>query len=242
MITRGINDKCVINVAIGMVQAASYNPILNDVTTPAARDGMRINSLVRQTGVPILSIDTYFQMAVSDMHLSANIDTGRRLKATIQGDFSPRFCAALRQYPGFEDIVSMDDVRILDMFVDYHRFPSEYFQNFLRPFISETGGLVGDLYHRQVVGGRVFFANIGEALELTHKNHITSRYKVSFAAADQNPLYIATSAIVELQIQNETEISKIINAPPFILLTKKNSSSSSDSSSSSQLSRKRKKS
>ena len=222
-----------------MVQAASYDPTLYDDTSPAARDGMRINSLVRQTGIPILSIDTHFQMPVSDMHLSANTDTGRRLKATIQGEFGPRFCTALRQHPGFRHVVTIDDVQIQDMFVDYHRFPSAYFQKFLRPFLSETGGLVGDLYLRQVVGGRVFVANIGEALDLANRNHITSRYDVSLVGADQNPLHRATSAIAELHTQNQTELDKIINAPPFILLTKKDSSSSS-SSSSNQLSKKRK--
>ena len=209
-----------VNMVIGMVQAATYDPDLCDHASPAARDGMRINHLIRQTGLPVVSIDTNYRMPVTDMHLSANTDSGHRL------------CKTLQQKQWFGDI-QIDDIQIKDIFVDYHRFPSAYFQQFLRPFLGECGGLVGCLYSYQRVGGCVYIANLGDAEIMVKKEHITSRYTVSYVDANENPLSQATSAIHVLREQNQTELDKITKSFKFILLTKTDGSSSSGSSSSS---------
>jgi hypothetical protein len=180
-----------------------------DDSSPVARDGMRLNSLTNLRGLQILSFDKNYAMGVSSMHIGADVSNGRRLSSSMR---------------------ALGPINIRDIYVEYHRFPSEYFMQMIVPFLGESGGLVNSLYPHQDVGGNVYIPNVnGHVLELVNKSLITSLYNVSFIDADANPLSQATSNIAGLRDLNEGELEKLL-APKFILLTKKESSSSSSSS------------
>ena len=202
----GGNDPRQVDVAIGMVQSATYDPTVYDDSSPVARDGMRLNGLTNLRGLQILSFDKNYAMGVSSMHIGADVSNGRRLSSSMR---------------------ALGPVNIRDIYVEYHRFPSEYFMQMIVPFLGESGGLVNSLYPHQDVGGKVYVPNVnGHVLELVNKSLITSLYNVSFIDADANPLSQATSNIAGLRDLNEGELDKLLT-PKFILLTKKESSISS---------------
>ena len=205
----GGDDPRRVDVAIGMVQSAIYDPTVYDDSSPVARDGMRLNGLTNLRGLQILSFDSNYVMGVSSMHIGADVRNGRRLGLSMKAHLGENFI-----------------INIRDIYVEYHRFPSEYFMQMIVPFLSESGGLVNSLYPHQDVGGNVYIPNVnGHVLELLNKSLITSLYTVSFIDADANPLSQATSNIAGLRDLNEGELDKLL-APKFILLTKKESSSS----------------
>lgn len=207
-IMAGGNDPPRVDVVIGMVQSAIYDPSVYDDSTPVARDGLRLNGLKNLRGLQILSFDNNYTMAVTNMHIGADVGMGRRMGLSMTASLGENYI-----------------IHIRDIYVDYHRFPSEYFMQMIIPFLSATGGLVNSLYPHQEVGGNVYIANVNsQVLPLVNVRLITTLYTVSFIDADANPLSQATSNIDGLRALNEGELRKLIT-PKFILLTKKEISS-----------------
>ena len=197
-----------VDVVIGMVQSAIYDPSVYNDSTPVARDGLRLNGLKNLRGLQILTFDNNYTMAVTSMHISADVGMGRRMGLSMTASLGENFI-----------------IHIRDIYVDYHRFPSEYFMQMIIPFLSASGGLVNSLYPHQEVGGNVYIANVNsQVLPLVNVRLITTLYTVSFIDADANPLSQATSNIDGLRALNEGELRKLIT-PKFILLTKKEISS-----------------
>jgi hypothetical protein len=197
-----------VDVVIGMVQSAIYDPSVYNDSTPVARDGLRLNGLKNLRGLQILTFDNNYTMAVTSMHISADVGMGRRMGLSMTASLGENFI-----------------IHIRDIYVDYHRFPSEYFMQMIVPFLSASGGLVNSLYPHQEVGGNVYIANVNsQVLPLVNVRLITTLYTVSFIDADANPLSQATSNIDGLRALNEGELRKLIT-PKFILLTKKEISS-----------------
>jgi hypothetical protein len=197
-----------VDVVIGMVQTAIYDPTVYNDSAPSSRDGMRLNSLKNLRGLNILSFDNNYTMAVSNMHIGVNVGIGRRMNLRMTENLGENFI-----------------IHIRDIYVDYHRFPSEYFMQMITPFLSASGGLINSLYPHQDVGGNVYIANVNShVLSLVNVRLITLLYDVSFIDADTNPLSQATSNIPELRDLNEGELNKLLT-PKFILLTKKENNS-----------------
>lgn len=197
-----------VDVVIGMVQSEIYDSNVYNDSTPAARDGMRINGLKNLRGLQIISFDNNYTMAVTTKHISADVGIGRRMCISMTESLGENFRIYIR-----------------DIYVDYHRFPSEYFIQMVTPFLSATGGLVNSLYPHQEVGGNVYIANVNsQVFPLVNVHLITSLYSISFIEANANPLSQATSNILGLRALNEGELNKLLT-PKFILLTKKESSS-----------------
>ena len=193
-----------VDVVIGMVQSAIYDPSVYNDSTPVARDGLRLNGLKNLRGLQILSFDNNYTMAVTNMHIGADVGMGRRMGLSMTASLGENYI-----------------IHIRDIYVDYHRFPSEYFMQMIIPFLSASGGLVNCLYPHQEVGGNVYIANVNsQVVPLVTVRLITSLYTVSFIDADANPLSQATSNIDGLRALNEGELRKLI-IPKFILLTKK---------------------
>ena len=193
-----------VDVVIGMVQSAIYDPSVYNDSTPVARDGLRLNGLKNLRGLQILTFDNNYTMAVTSMHISADVGMGRRMGLSMTASLGENFI-----------------IHIRDIYVDYHRFPSEYFMQMIVPFLSASGGLVNSLYPHQEVGGNVYIANVNsQVVPLVNVRLITTLYTVSFIDADANPLSQATSNIDGLRALNEGELRKLI-IPKFILLTKK---------------------
>ena len=147
-ITGGVDNNSIIipprvDVVIGMVQSAMYDPSVYDDSTPVARDGMRLNGLKNLRGLQILSFDNNYTMAVTSMHIGADVGMGRRMGLSMTASLGENFV-----------------IQIRDIYVDYHRFPSEYFMQMITPFLSASGGLVNSLYPHQEVGGNVYIANV----------------------------------------------------------------------------------
>ena len=197
-----------VDVVIGMVQSATYDPSVYNDSTPVARDGLRLNGLKNLRGLQILSFDNNYTMAVTNMHIGADVGMGRRMGLSMTASLGENYI-----------------IHIRDIYVDYHRFPSEYFMQMIIPFLSASGGLVNSLYPHQDVGGNVYIANVNsQVVPLVNVRLITTLYTVSFIDADANPLSQATSNIDGLRDLNEGELRKLLT-PKFILLTKKEISS-----------------
>jgi hypothetical protein len=193
-----------VDVAIGMVQTVIYDPTVYNDSTPSSRDGMRLNGLKNLRGLKILSFDNNYTMAVTRWHIGTDVRIGRRMSLSMTENLGENFI-----------------IHIRDIYVDYHRFPSEYFMQMITPFLSATGGLVNSLYPHQEAGGNVYIANLNsQVLHLVNARLITSLYDVSFIDADSNPLCQATANIPGLRVLNEGELNKLLT-PKFILLTKK---------------------